>query len=56
MVEKRGAFQGVLKGTKSQKLKMPRRTLTELTPKNRKNTLKVKYTKLNVLTSPTKQV
>ena len=41
---------------KLQKLKMPKRTLTELTPKNRRNTLKVRYKKLNVLTSPTKEV
>ena len=30
---------------KLRKLKMPRRTLTELTQKNRKNTLKVRYQK-----------
>ena len=28
---------------KLQKLKMPRKTLTEITPKNRRNTLKVRY-------------
>ena len=41
---------------KLQKLKMPSRALTELTPKNRRNTLKVGYKKMNVLTSPTKRV
>ena len=39
---------------KLQKLKMPRKTLTDLTPNNRRN--KVRYKNLNVLTSPTKQV
>ena len=41
---------------KHQKLKMSRRTLTELAPKNRRKTLKVRYKKLNVFTSPTIQV
>ena len=38
------------------KLKMPRKTLTELTLKNRRNTLTVRYKKLNVLTCLTKRV
>ena len=41
---------------KLHKLKMPERILTELTPTNRRNTLKVGYKKLNVLTSPTKRI
>ena len=41
---------------KLQRFKIPRRTLTELSPKNRRNTFKVRYKKLNVLTSPAKQV
>ena len=62
VVEKRCALQSVLKGTsegvhpKASKLKMPQRILTELTPKNRRNTLKVRYRKLNVFTSPKEQI
>ena len=41
---------------KIQELKMSRRTLARLSPKNSRNTLKVRYKKSNVHMSPTKQV
>ena len=61
MLEKRGAIQDVLRGTseevrpKASKVE-DAEDLEKLTPTNRRNTLKVRYKKLNALTSPTKEV